>query len=115
MVKLRVGRVGVGRTAMLRCPAASTVRTPKTTLSLEIGSLMVVAEPALCDVVQVGSSVSRQTTSYVAFAGMPLGASHVSSVLLSSAAVRMWTFWGMPGAEARVARAAALRRATLAT
>jgi hypothetical protein len=56
-------RVGIGMTAMLRWPAASTERTAKITLSLEMGSLRVVAEPALCDVVQAASSVGRQMTS----------------------------------------------------
>src|ERR1700733_2628297 len=108
-------RSGVGRTAMLRWPAGSTERTAKTTLSLETASLRVRAAPALAESVQVGWSVSRQTTSYVVLVGAPTGACQVSSVLLSRAVVRMWTFCGWPGAEARVARVAAFRRATLAT
>src|SRR5258708_7407464 len=56
-------RIGMGKAAVLRCPAESTERTPKATLSLETSSLIVVAWPALTKVVQVGSSVARQTTS----------------------------------------------------
>jgi hypothetical protein len=58
-----MGRVGVGITAMLRCPAASTERTAKITLSFEMGSLMEMAEPALCDMVHSGWSVGLQTIS----------------------------------------------------
>src|SRR5215469_4424614 len=100
---------------MLRCPAAPTDRTPNTTLSFEIGTFMLVAVPALNDIVHPGASVSRQTTSYVAPAGIPAGALQISSVLLSRLFVRTWTSRGAPGAEASVASVAAFIRATFAT
>ena len=54
---------GMGATAGLRWPAASTERTPKMNESFEIASLRVSAEPADCTFVQVGAAVGRQTTS----------------------------------------------------
>src|ERR1700692_3278466 len=106
---------GMGSTATLRCPAASTARTPKTTLSFERATRTVVLLPVFSASVQVGWSVGRQTTSYWVSAGAPAGASQTISVLLSSAGVRMCTFCGAPGAAARSASTAEFSRATLAT
>src|ERR1700678_4184560 len=39
---------GQGTTTRLRCPAASTARTPKTTLSLERGTVRVMDAPTAC-------------------------------------------------------------------
>src|SRR4051794_13199471 len=105
-------RSGFGNTARLRCPCASTARTPKTTLSFERGSVRVVAVPAFSAATQSGDVVGRHTTSYPAARGT---ASHIKVVSFSSRRVSIRTFLGAEGAEARDANVAALARATFAT
>ncbi len=86
------------------------------TLSLEIGSVMDVAPGGTGSApVQSPSAVERQTMRYPVPAGVPAPGSQLSMVLLSRLRVSTFTAAGGGGAEARVARVAAFRRATLAT
>src|SRR5665213_762459 len=93
-------RVGNGGTGSDRAPAVLTARTPNNTSSLLTSSFRCVSAPALWLCVHCASSVSRHTTSYVVPGGANADASHVSSLLLSNAFVRMCTFCGSIGAAA---------------
>src|SRR5271156_3588307 len=70
-------RSGTGTTGKLRCPAASSARTAKITLSLESFKVTCVASLTLCAWSHSGLVVARHSTSY-SVANPPGDASHVS-------------------------------------
>src|ERR1700735_657850 len=118
----------MGTTAGLRCPAASTARIPKITLSFDTGSVtdhvpascFAPALSARIDRCQSGASVARQTISYFMF-GLAAGASAQAIVVLlmelskTGPAGGYFTFAGSGGALASTAMVAAFSRATRAT
>src|ERR1700689_1988742 len=70
-------RSGTGTTGRLRCPAASTARTAKITLSFDSLSVARSTLPKFCTCSHSGLVVARHNTSYSA-ATPPGEASHVS-------------------------------------
>ena len=107
-------RSGTGTTGRLRCPAASTARTAKITLSFESFSVARVTLPTFCACSHSGLVVARHNTSYSA-ASPPGEASHVSVESFSKSFVSRCTFAGGAGAAANDASVAAFSRATCAT
>ena len=103
---------GSGTTGKLRCPAASTARTPNMTLSFE--TFRVARVPLLTDWAysQSAALVKRQTTSYDA---APADGSQVNVVSFSRFFVSNFTFVGGGGADANDASVAAFSRATCST
>jgi len=107
-------RSGSGTVGKLRCPALSTARTAKITLSFDSGSVQLVLSPHDWTCSQAGLVVARQTTSYSA-ADEPGDASQVKVESFSRFFVTIRTLAGGAGADAREASVAAFNRATAAT
>src|ERR1051325_3084110 len=107
-------RSGAGTTGKLGCPAPSSARTAKITLSFDSFIVARVALPTLCACSQSGLVVARQTTSYDV-ARAPGAASHVNVESFSRSLVSRCTLAGGDGAAANDASVAAFRRATCAT
>src|ERR1700722_13170122 len=107
-------RCGTGTTGKLRCPAASTARTAKITLSFESFSVARVTLPNFWTCSHSGLLVPRHNTSY-SVANPPGEASQVSVESFSKSFASRCTFAGGAGAAANDARVAAFNRATCAT
>src|SRR5208282_18345 len=103
---------GSGTTGKLRCPAASTARTPNITLSFETFTVARVPPLTVWTYSQSAALVERHTTSYAA---APAEGSHVKVVSFSRFLVCIFTLAGGAGADANEARVAAFSRATCAT
>jgi hypothetical protein len=103
---------GSGTTGKLRCPSASTARTPNISLSFETLKVARVPLVTVWTYSQSAALVERQMTSYAA---APTDGSHVKVLSLSRFLVIIFTFAGGAGADANDAKAAAFSRVTLAT
>src|SRR5437762_8070991 len=97
---------------MLLCPLASTERTAKITLSLEMGRVACVTLPTDLAFCQSAASVARHRISKPT---APAADSQVNVESFCSCLVSSFTLAGAAGADARAARVAEFTRATLAT